>query len=189
MAIVCWKCSCIPHMVPYYRQVWINKWIDNNESLTVGIFTTAVTEGSARLANCIVWTYHTLQNNSSNNDELKEGDIFPIVWMPQILCGTIVLIGCHCIECCIASCKRTHEVDLYYTYSSARMFDWIWPGILLVSSHYTDTGLSNTSHCYPYLHPGLSVCDNKQCCEQCCKQCFKQSYKSIKKPKVCKKKL
>ena len=99
------------------KEVWIYKWIDNNESLTVGIFTTAVTvgviEGSARLANCIVWTYHTLQNNSSNNDELKEGDIFPIVWMPQILCGTIVLIGCHCIECCIASCKCTHEVDLY----------------------------------------------------------------------------
>ena len=92
------------------KEVWIYKWIDNNESLTVGIFTTAVTvrmiEGSARLANCIVWTYHTLQNNSSNNDELKEGNIFPAVWMPQIftlICGMIVLIGCHCIKYCIAT--------------------------------------------------------------------------------------
>ena len=44
------------------RKKLIHEWIDNNEGLTVGIFTTMVTvgmfEGTTRLASCIAWTHH-----------------------------------------------------------------------------------------------------------------------------------
>ena len=184
------------------KEIWIHKWIDHNESLTVRIFTTAVTvgmiEGSARLANCTVWTYHALQNNSSNSDELIKGDIFPAVWMPQILtliCGTTVLIGCHCIECCIASYKCAQEVDLYIhivlpiCLIGFGLVYSLFPAIILILA-YPIQIIATLTFVLAYLFATTIFSAilyewYEQCYEKCCKQCHKSTNR-VKKQKLCK---
>ena len=82
----------------------IQQWINDNRSLIAGIFTTAITvgiiEGIARIANCSVWSHHSLRNNPSGDDRVNRG-VFLAVWLPQgyvLAFGTMLLIGCHIRE-------------------------------------------------------------------------------------------
>ena len=171
------------------KEFWIHKWIDHNESLTVGIFTTAVTvgmiEGSTRLANCIIWTYYTLQHNV----ELNVGNIIFTIWMPQIfvlICGTLVLIGCHCIECCIAICKR--ETDFYihiilpiYLIGFGLVYS-LFPAIILILA-YPIQVIATLTFVLAYLFAttvfsAILYKWYQQCCEKHCRQYYKQRCES-----------
>ena len=100
-----------------HRKKWIHKWINDNKSLTAGMFTTAVTvllvEVGARIATCSIWTHYILRNNSSQDNELNRG-IFLAVWLPPspfFIFGINLLIICHSIEYCVIWRKKGD--DLY----------------------------------------------------------------------------
>ena len=95
----------------------MQQWINDNRSLVAGILTTAVIvyifEGIARIVNCIVWSYNSLRNNTSWDNEVYCG-VFLAVWLPQVyvfIFGTMLLIGCH-----------IREVYTYATYRNSDFF-------------------------------------------------------------------
>ena len=127
-----------------HRKKWIHKWIKDNKSLTAGMFTTAVTvgiiESGARIAYCSIWTHYTLRNNPPDS-ELNQG-VFLAVWLPQgflFICGTILLIVCHSIECYITSWNGDlyiHAILPLYLIAYSLVYT-LFPAIILILAYPT----------------------------------------------------
>ena len=125
------------------RKERIHKWIKDNKNLTVGMFTTAVTillpEVCARIATCSIWTHYILRNNPSPDNELNT---FLAVWLPPtpfFIFGTILLIICHSIECCITCWNGDlyiHAILPIYLFAFGLVYT-LFPTIILVSAYPT----------------------------------------------------
>ena len=114
----------------------IENLIDNHQSLTAGLFTTAITagmiEGSARIASGITWTCNI-------------PSLALAVWLPQgiIMLNTILLVSCHAVLCCMYNEKCTRiptshlHIILPLHLISFGLAYFLFPAIILVLAYPT----------------------------------------------------